>query len=88
MEREEKNVERRQKGYPDMVLVVTLDDFVPVEVIVGAEVTPLVSRPLDILRFTPKALEVVDQTQYQIDPILLGLRNHVIQTLQRCEGSM
>ena len=65
-----------------MVLVVTLNNRIPKEVIIRGQVLSLISSPIHILFFTSKAVIVVSQAQYELDPIPPGLSYNKIQALQ------
>lgn len=67
----------------DMILVESFDDIVRIEVIIRTQVLSLVLCPLDILLPPSKVCVVIHQTQYQIHSILLGLRDHKVQTLKK-----
>ena len=68
--------------YPYMVLVVTLNNRIPKEIIIRCQVLPLTSSPIHILLFPSKAVIVVSQTQYELDPISPCLSYNKIQALQ------
>jgi hypothetical protein len=68
--------------YPYMILVVTLNNRIPEEIIIGCQVLPLASSPVHILLFPSKAVVIVCQAQYELDPIPPGLGYNKIQALQ------
>lgn len=65
-----------------MILVVTLNNRVPEEIIIRCQVLPLTSSPVHILLFPPKAVVIVCQAQYEFDPMPPGLGYNKIQALQ------
>lgn len=62
-----------ENPYLYMVLVVTLDDRIPKKVIFRCQELPLISCPVHILFFPSKAVVVVRQAQYELNPIPPGL---------------
>ncbi len=68
--------------YPYMVLVVALNNRISKEIIIRCQVLPLTSSPIHILLFPTKAVIVVSQAQYELDPISPCLSYNKIQALQ------
>jgi len=65
--------------YLDMVLVVSLDNMIGVEVIIRCQVLALqLSCPLNILLPPSQILIAVNQTQYHMNPTLVGLGNYKV----------
>ena len=65
----------------DVVFEVASDNWIGKKVIIIVQVVSLISRPLDILFLSPVTFPVVDQSKYEMDPVLLCFWNYEIQTL-------